>query len=102
MIIRSYLYGQVRWPWISELYEYVQSVYLLRAIISVLSPNRPTFNVTAKGETLQENRLSELAWPYFVIVGVLLVAFGISVYRYNTEPEVGGLLPVVGAWNFST
>jgi cellulose synthase (UDP-forming) len=52
-----------------------------------------------RGETLQENRLSELAWPYFVIVGVLLVAFGISVYRYNTEPEVGGLLLVVGAWN---
>ncbi|WP_188854427.1 UDP-forming cellulose synthase catalytic subunit [Aureimonas glaciei] len=99
-LLRNYLYGQVRWPWISDLYEYVQSVYLVRAIISVLvNPRRPTFNVTAKGETLQQNRLSELAWPYFVIVGVLLVAFGISIYRYNTEPEVGGLLLVVGAWN---
>ncbi|RZL51567.1 MAG: glycosyltransferase, partial [Variovorax sp.] len=99
-ILRNYLFGQVRWPWVSEVYEYVQSVYLFRAIISVLiNPRRPTFTVTAKGETLQETRLSELAWPYFAIVGVLLFALGVTVYRYNTEPQVGGLLLVVGAWN---
>jgi cellulose synthase (UDP-forming) len=40
-LIRTYLYGSVRWPWISELYEYVQSVFLFRAIISViLQPRR--------------------------------------------------------------
>ncbi|KQT51967.1 cellulose synthase [Aureimonas sp. Leaf454] len=99
-ILRNYLYGQVRWPWISELYEYVQSVYLVRAIVSVLvNPRRPTFNVTAKGETLQETALSELARPFFAIVAVLLFTFAVSVYRYQTEPEVGGLLLVVGAWN---
>jgi cellulose synthase (UDP-forming) len=100
-LIRNYLYGRVRWPWISELYEYVQSVYLFRAVISViLNPRRPTFNVTAKGDTLSEDRLSEIAWPYFAVFAVLLGAMGYAVYRYQTEPLIGGILLVVGAWNF--
>lgn len=99
-LIRNYLYGRVRWPWISELYEYVQSVYLFRAVLSVIvNPRRPTFNVTAKGDTLAEDRLSELAWPYFAIFAVLSGAMGYAVYRYQTEPLVGGILLVVGAWN---
>ncbi|MDY8110800.1 UDP-forming cellulose synthase catalytic subunit [Fulvimarina sp. 2208YS6-2-32] len=99
-LLRNYLYGRVRWPWVSDLYEYVQSVYLLRAIVSViLNPRRPTFNVTAKGQTLDRNQLSELAWPYFAIFGVLLFATGVVAYRFQTEPEIGGMLLVVGAWN---
>ncbi|WP_152048558.1 UDP-forming cellulose synthase catalytic subunit [Aureimonas psammosilenae] len=100
-LIRNYLYGEVRWPFVSELYEYVQSVYLLRAVFSViLNPRRPTFNVTAKGETMKEDRLSPLAVPYFVIFSVLVGATVYSVYRYETEPQVGGILLVVAAWNF--
>lgn len=100
-LIRNYLYGSVRWPFVSELYEYVQSVYLFKAVFSVLlNPRRPTFNVTAKGETLAEDRLSPLALPYLLIFSVLLGALGYSVYRYETEPQVGGILLVVAAWNF--
>ncbi|ALN73084.1 UDP-forming cellulose synthase catalytic subunit [Aureimonas sp. AU20] len=99
-LIRNYLYGQVRWPWMSELYEYVQSVYLFRAVLSVIvNPRRPTFNVTSKGDTLAEDRLSEIAWPYFAIFAVLLGATGYSLYRYQTEPEIGGILFVVTIWN---
>ena len=36
LIMQNYLYGKYRWPWISELYEFIQSVYLLPAIISVI------------------------------------------------------------------
>ncbi len=99
-LMRNYLYGRVRWPWVSDLYEYIQSVYLFRAILSVIiNPRRPTFNVTAKGQTLDRDRLSELAWPYFLIFGVLAVAMGTAIYRFQTEPEIGGMLLVVGAWN---
>ncbi|WP_062203025.1 UDP-forming cellulose synthase catalytic subunit [Aureimonas sp. AU12] len=99
-LIRNYLYGRVRWPWMSELYEYVQSVYLFRAIISViLNPRKPTFNVTSKGDTLQDDRLSEIALPYFAIFAVLLGAMGYAIYRYQTEPEIGGILLVVAGWN---
>jgi cellulose synthase (UDP-forming) len=100
-LIRNYLYGSVRWPWMSEIYEYVQSVYLFRAIISViLQPRRPTFNVTAKGQSTAGDRLSELSLPYFVIFAILAFTLGVSVYRYSTEPEISGLLMIVGAWNF--
>ncbi|SMC95947.1 cellulose synthase (UDP-forming) [Fulvimarina manganoxydans] len=99
-LIRNYLYGRVRWPWVSDLYEYVQSVYLARAVISVLiNPRRPTFNVTAKGQTTDKEHLSELAWPYFAIFGVLLFVMGVAIYRFQTEPAISGMLLVVGAWN---
>ena len=53
LMMQNYLYGRFRWPWISELYEYVQSVYLLPALMSViLNPRKPTFKVTAKDESL--------------------------------------------------
>src|SRR3954471_18919597 len=77
MMLQNYLYGRVRWPWISELYEYVQGVFLFKAIVSVaLSPRKPTFNVTAKGLSLEHDHLSELAWPYFAFY-VLLAAGGL-------------------------
>ena len=99
-LIRNYLYGSVRWPWISELYEYLQSVYLFRAIVGVvLHPRRPTFNVTAKGQNTSGERLSELSLPYFVIFAILAGTLAFSAYRYSTEPEIGGLLLIVGAWN---
>lgn len=98
--MQSYLYGKVRWPWISELYEYVQSVLLLGSIVSVVrNPRKPTFNVTAKGQTLEESKLSPLARPYFIIFFILLAGTGYAVWRYLTEPMASELLLIVAAWN---
>lgn len=100
IILQSFVFGQFRWPWVSEVYEYVQSVYLAKAVLSVLvSPHKPTFNVTEKGATLAESRLSSLALPYYVIFGVLLIATAYTGYRYETEPSERTLLLVVGFWN---
>ena len=35
LLMQNYLYGEYRWPWISELYEYAQSLYMLPALVSV-------------------------------------------------------------------
>ena len=52
LLMQNYLYGRYRWPWISDLYEYIQTIYLLPAILSVMAnPKRPTFKVTSKGDT---------------------------------------------------
>ncbi len=100
MMLQNYLYGRVRWPWMSELYEYVQSVYLTGAIASVIAnPRRPTFNVTAKGVTLDREQLSEIALPYFVIFGILLIGSGVAGLRWWLEPASRDLLAVVGLWN---
>ena len=99
-ILRNYLHGKVRWPWISELYEYVQSVFLVRAIVSViLNPRKPTFNVTDKGVNLTQRQLSNLAWPFFAIFASLGVVLYIAFQRYQSEPALGDLILITGAWN---
>ena len=99
VMIQSYLYGHVRWPWMSELYEYVQGVFLLRAIGSVImSPRKPTFNVTAKGQSLDHDHLSSLAFPFVAIFVVLAAGVFTAGYRYAFEPGVTGLMLVVGLW----
>ncbi len=98
--MQSYLYGRVRWPWISELYEYVQAVFLFGSIVSVVrNPRKPTFNVTAKGQTLDQSKLSPLAKPYFAIFFLLLAAALYSGYRVLTEPVASELLLIVAMWN---
>ena len=99
VMIQSYLFGHVRWPWMSELYEYVQGVFLLRAIVSVVaSPRKPTFNVTAKGQSLDRDHLSSLAFPFFAIFLLLGAGVVTAGYRYTFEPGVTNLMLVVGLW----
>lgn len=100
LIMQNYLYGAFRWPWISELYEYVQTVHLLPAVISViLHPSKPTFKVTAKDESISTSRLSEIATPFFVVFAVLVFAVFVTIYRVYTEPFKADVTLVVGGWN---
>ena len=100
LMIQNYLYGNYRWPWISELYEYIQSIYLFRAIVSVLmNPRKPTFKVTAKGETLDEAQISELGWPFYVTFLLLLAGLGMTIWRIYAQPYTADITLVVGGWN---
>ncbi|MDQ0454923.1 UDP-forming cellulose synthase catalytic subunit [Rhizobium paknamense] len=100
LMMQNYLYGSFRWPWISELYEYVQTVHLLPAIVSVvLNPKKPTFKVTAKDESVATSRLSEISRPFFVIFAAQLIAVAITVYRIYAEPYKADVTLVVGGWN---
>jgi cellulose synthase (UDP-forming) len=99
-MLQNYLFGKVRWPWMSELYEYLQGVYLIGAIVSVVrNPRKPTFNVTAKGQTLSADHLSEMSRPFLVIYGLLLAGGLTAAWRYTYEPGVSNLMLVVGLWN---
>jgi cellulose synthase (UDP-forming) len=99
VMVQNYLFGAVRWPWVSELYEYCQGVFLSKAIVSVvMNPKKPTFNVTAKGLTLDNDHLSELALPFFVIFALLLWGVVIAVLRYFLEPGISNLMAIVGLW----
>ncbi|RUV39299.1 cellulose synthase catalytic subunit (UDP-forming), partial [Mesorhizobium sp. M1A.T.Ca.IN.004.03.1.1] len=100
LMMQNYLYGSFRWPWISELYEYVQTVHLLPAVVSVmLNPRKPTFKVTAKDESIAVSRLSEISRPFFVIFAVQIIALIITFYRIYAEPYKADVTLVVGAWN---
>ena len=99
LMIQSYVFGRFRWPWVSDVYEYIQSVMLFRAVLSVfLDPRRPKFNVTDKGQTLNDNRLSSFAMPYFAIFGLVAASLVTLCYRYVNEPNARDLITVVGAW----
>ena len=100
LMMQNYLYGRFRWPWISELYELIQSVYLLPALISVLlNPRKPTFKVTAKDETLDKSHISELGGPFYIIFAILLAGVGMTVWRIVTQPYDADVALVVGGWN---
>ncbi|KRD28050.1 cellulose synthase [Rhizobium sp. Root268] len=100
LMMQNYLYGAFRWPWISELYEYVQTVHLLPAVISaIINPRKPSFKVTAKDESVLVSRLSEISRPFFVIFGVLLLALVVTIYRVYAEPYKADVTLVVGGWN---
>ena len=100
LMMQNYLYGHFRWPWISELYEYVQTVHLLPAVVSVIfNPSKPTFKVTAKDESISQARLSEISRPFFVIFGTLVIAMIFAVYRIYSEPYKADVTLVVGGWN---
>ncbi|WP_062232389.1 UDP-forming cellulose synthase catalytic subunit [Aureimonas sp. N4] len=100
LMMQNSMYGSFRWPWISELYEYVQSVHLLPAVVStMLHPRKPTFNVTAKDGSIAESRVSEIGLPFYVIFAVLLLGLVATVWRVIDEPYRADLTMVVGAWN---
>ncbi len=100
LMIQSYIFGRFRWPWTSDLYEYIQSVMLFRAVISVfLAPRRPSFNVTAKGQTLDDDHLSSYAGPYFAIFALVAASMVYLGYRFLNEPNARDLITVVGVWS---
>jgi cellulose synthase (UDP-forming) len=100
MMMQNYLYGRVRWALVSEVYEYVQTIYLARGLLSVvLNPYKPTFNVTDKGNSLDKDHLSELSTPFFVLFGVYFVSMIVCTWRWFSEREANELLAVVGLWN---
>jgi cellulose synthase (UDP-forming) len=100
LMMQNYLYGSYRWPWISELYEYAQSLYMLPALVSVLlNPNKPTFNVTAKDESIETDRLSEIAWPLFGFFLPLVAGVVMTMMRLIAQPYKSDVTLVVGGWN---
>ncbi len=95
ILVSDFLFGKVRWTFISELYETMQSVYTLPAIIKVfLNPRAPKFNVTAKGETLDRDFISPLARPFYVLIVLNLAAIVFGFIRlgvYPTERFASGI-----------
>jgi cellulose synthase (UDP-forming) len=99
-MISDVLFGRTRWPLISELYEIVQSVFLLQAIVKVFfNPRKPSFVVTPKGSTLEQEFISPLARPFYIGCIILFIAFLGGLYRLETSPGTRALTVIVMIWN---
>jgi cellulose synthase (UDP-forming) len=99
MIISQYLFGRVRWPFVSQIYEVIQSFYVTRSIVYVLmNPRKPTFQVTPKGEVLQEDFVSDFAKPFYIVLFFNIASIGGGIYRLLTDPSNHSALYLVGFW----
>lgn len=87
LITMRYLFGKYRWPLFSELYESVQGLFLLPAVIGVVeNPKAPTFKVTPKGKTLNEDYLSPLAGPFYLMFAIMLISIPTAIYQWVYNP----------------
>lgn len=88
VLVGDLLFGRVRWAFTSELYELLQAMYNLPALLQVIrDPRRATFHVTPKGETLQEEFITRLAKPFYAIYLLSLLSVVFGAWRWYAYPD---------------
>ncbi|MDM7456031.1 MAG: UDP-forming cellulose synthase catalytic subunit [Tepidimonas sp.] len=93
------LYGRVRWSFVSELYEMLQSFYSLRAINRVFcNPRAPRFKVTPKGTTHDEDFISSLVKPFYAFYGLAWVSLAFGVWRWFEQPMSRDVTLITLSW----
>lgn len=98
-VVMDFLYGGTRQPFFSEIYECVQAMFLIPAVVSVLlNPRKPSFKVTPKGNINNNDYLSPLSAPFFVIIIINVVALALAVDRWFDDPIMRDVLMVTGIW----
>lgn len=100
-LVMDFFYAGSRQPFFSEIYESVQSLFLMPAVISVLlNPWKPTFKVTPKGMTNEKNYLSPLAAPFFLVIGINVIAVLLAIDKWIYEPLLRDVIAVTVVWCF--
>jgi cellulose synthase (UDP-forming) len=100
LMLTNHLFGKVRWPFISELYEMAQALFLTPAVLSVfVKPRAPIFKVTNKNETLEKSFVSHLATPVLAMFFLLALGAIAGVWRYINFPLEHQNLFIVFGWN---
>jgi cellulose synthase (UDP-forming) len=100
ILTSDYLFGRYRWTLISELYEMLQSLFSLQAVLMVIrNPRAPSFHVTPKGEHLEEDTISHLAGPFYVIYLLVVITMGVGIWRaFHADGHLDVILSAIG-WN---
>jgi cellulose synthase (UDP-forming) len=100
LTLNNFLYGKLRLPFVSDLYETAQSLFMAPAVMAVLrNPRRPAWRVTPKNEVLSEDLMSQLAFPLAVLFAVVLAAEAVAGWRLVHEPYNVQHLSIVLVWN---
>ena len=94
------IFGRLRAPFISDLYETLQAPFLGLALVNVLRhPRSPSFRVTSKGETLDEDNFSPKIIPFSIFPFILIVASLVGLWHYWHTPGSGGSIGIVLGFN---
>ncbi|MGC8698433.1 MAG: PilZ domain-containing protein, partial [Halothiobacillus sp.] len=99
LIVTQYYYRDVRWPFISQIYETIQSFYVSQGIYKVLrKPRSPSFQVTPKGEQLDAEFVSSLSWPFYLLLGLNVLSLGFVIERLLDPQWHASAVAFVGSW----
>ena len=87
-ITNSRLQGAHRSSFWSEVYETVLAWYIaLPTLVALFAPRKGTFNVTIKGGGAQRGFFDwQIAWPFLLLAGLNMVAFGFGAARLVAGP----------------
>ncbi len=98
-ILMDFFYGKARQPFFSEIYESVQSMFLIPAVLSVIvNPRKPSFKVTPKGNKQAVEFLNPLATSFLIIILINVLALVIATYKWYYNPILREVLVVTGGW----
>jgi len=98
--VSNRLYGRFRHPFTSELFEIIQSIYLIPAVLSVfLRPRAPRFRVTPKTASLEQDTLTHLATPFYLMLLLNLLAFCAGAILYLNRPVLLDTIAICLCWN---
>jgi cellulose synthase (UDP-forming) len=98
--VSNHLYGKLRHPFYSELFEIIQSIYLIPAVVSVfLNPWSPRFRVTPKSVSLQQDALTHLATPFYLMFLVNLLAICAGAVLWMNRPVLLDTIAICLCWN---
>ncbi|MDP2681876.1 MAG: UDP-forming cellulose synthase catalytic subunit [Deltaproteobacteria bacterium] len=98
-VVMGFFYGKVRRPFFSEIYESVQSIYLLPAVLSViLNPRRPTFKITPKGKTIESEFTNPMASAFLLVSLINIVAIFWAVSKWVNYPIYRDVIFVTFSW----
>ena len=99
-VVTDFLFGKMRRPFFSEIYESVQSVFLAPAVLSTIRhPHKPSFKVTPKGIGSRDEQLNSLSLVFFGLL-CLNVASALSGFtRFWTQVEFRDVISVTLIWS---
>ncbi|MDO8805256.1 MAG: UDP-forming cellulose synthase catalytic subunit [Elusimicrobiota bacterium] len=99
ILLTGFLYGKFRWPFFSEFFEGIQSLFLIPAVLSVFfNPRKPSFKVTPKGKSLETEYLSSLALPFLLLTMVLIVSIPAAVMKWIQFPMYRDITMITLIW----
>ncbi|MGE0744377.1 MAG: UDP-forming cellulose synthase catalytic subunit [Rhodospirillales bacterium] len=98
-LVTRLLFGSARWPFVSWLYEIMQSMHAVRAILGVFRrPHSPHFLVTPKGEVTDTDFVTPLARPFYVVFALNLVAVPLGLWHLHRVPTDIEPVAITLAW----
>lgn len=98
-IVMDFFYSRARKPFFSEVYESVQSMFLIPAVISVfINPEKPTFKVTPKGRQLDQETLSPMSMTFLIVIVINVLALIMAAIKWVDYPILRDVILVTGGW----